>query len=93
MSRRPILQYKEERLGEALAAIRDGMKIRAASRAYGVPRGTIQDRLHSRVVEGPRKMGPDSILTKEEEAILATWCINLAKCEFPLKPIDFLYSI
>ncbi|KAJ8961313.1 hypothetical protein NQ314_005962, partial [Rhamnusium bicolor] len=45
----------------------------------GVPRGTLQDRLHSRVPEGPRKMGPDSVLSKEEEITIANWCINLAK--------------
>ena len=59
---RLLLQYSEDKPIQALAAIRNGMPIRQASRNYGVPRDTIVDRLHLRVPEGPRKMGPDSVL-------------------------------
>lgn len=93
MSKRPIHQYKEEQLSEAMAAIRNGMKIREASRVFGVPRGTLQDRLHLRVPEVPRKMGPNSVLTKEEETALKDWCIALAKCGFPLKCEDLLNTV
>lgn len=41
----------------------------------------------------PRKMGPDSILTKEEETALKDWCIALAKCGFPLKSDDLLNTV
>nr|CAI5849113.1 unnamed protein product [Callosobruchus analis] len=40
MSKRTIHQYKEEQLTSAMAAIRNGMKIREASQVFGVPRGT-----------------------------------------------------
>lgn len=93
MSKRPIHQYKEEQLTQAMAAIRNGMKIREASRVFSVPRGTLQDRLHLRVPEMPRKMGPDSVLTKEEETALKDWCIALAKCGFPLKCDDLLNTV
>lgn len=93
MSKRPIHRYKEEQLSEAMAAIRNGMKIREASRVFGVPRGTLQDRLHLRVPEVPRKMGPNSVLTKEEETALKDWCIALAKCGFPLKCEDLLNTV
>lgn len=62
MSKRPIHQYEEDQLTQAMAAIRNGMKIREASRVFSVPRGTLQDRIHLRVPELPRKMGPDSEL-------------------------------
>lgn len=69
------------------------MTIRAASRTYGVPRGTLQDRIHLRVPEGPRRMGPESILNKYEEAEIATWLKDLAMCGFPKKPDNLLNSV
>lgn len=41
----------------------------------------------------PRKMGPDSVLTKTEETTLKDWCIASAKCGFPLKRDDFLNTV
>lgn len=67
MSKRPMHQYKEEQLTQAMATIKNGMKIREASLVFGVPRGTLQDRLHLKVPEIPGTMGPDSVLTKKEE--------------------------
>nr|CAI5836919.1 unnamed protein product [Callosobruchus analis] len=93
MSKRPIHQYKEEQLTSAMAAIRNGMKIREASRVFGVPRGTLQDRLHARVREMPRRMVPHSVLTREEETALKDWCIALAHCGFPLKPDDLTNTV
>lgn len=93
MSVRPIHKYPAEKLSAALDAVRTGMAMRKASKTYGVPRGTLQDRLHLRVSEGPRKMGPDTVLTKDEESQIAQWCIDLAKCGFPLKPEDLLNTV
>lgn len=59
---------------QALDAIRNGMKIKEASRFYGVPPGTIQDRLHLRVPEGPRKMGPDYILSLKLKKLAHSSC-------------------
>ncbi|KAF2881314.1 hypothetical protein ILUMI_24858 [Ignelater luminosus] len=69
------------------------MKIREASRRYGVPRRTLQDRLHGRVPEKPTRMGPETILSKEEEQELVDWMINMAKCGFPLKKDDLLNTV
>ncbi|KAG8184345.1 hypothetical protein JTE90_006748 [Oedothorax gibbosus] len=67
-TKRKIHQYSEAALEEALHEIRQGLStIRAASRKFGVPRGTLQDRIHGRVSEGPQKMGPDAVLTLAEE--------------------------
>ncbi|KAG8199511.1 hypothetical protein JTE90_009358 [Oedothorax gibbosus] len=67
-TKRKIHQYSEAALEEALHEIRQGLStIRAASRKFGVPRGTLQDRIHGRVSEGPRKMGSDAVLTVAEE--------------------------
>ncbi|KAG8186030.1 hypothetical protein JTE90_004450 [Oedothorax gibbosus] len=51
-TKRKIHQYSEAALEEALHEIRQGLStIRAASRKIGVPRGTLQDRIHGRVSE------------------------------------------
>lgn len=81
----------EESLNKALTVIRENrLGIREASRTYGVPCGTIQDRLHGRVKEGPRKMGPNTIFIKVEESELEKWLINLAKCGITRKKNDLL---
>lgn len=91
---RLVHQYTEEALRDALRAIREeNCSIREASRRYHVPRGTIQDRLHGRVKEGPRKMGPAGYLTPEEEQTLVEWLCHLARCGFPRKKDDLFDSV
>lgn len=77
-----------------ISAIRnENLGIRAANRMYGVPRGTLQDRIHGRISEGPQKMGPDTIMTPLEEKKLANWSAELAKCGFPRKKEDILDTV
>lgn len=84
--KRAIHQYPEKALQDALNAIReDELSVSFASKLFGVPRATIQDRFHGRIAEGPRKMGPSSYLSTEEETILEKWCEDLAKCGFSIK--------
>lgn len=90
---REVHKYAEEALANALNAIREeNVGIREASRKYGVPRGTFQDRLHGRVKEEPRKMGPSTVLSKEEND-LEKWLIELAKCGFSQKKNDLLTTV
>lgn len=91
--RRPILQYDRKKIYDALQAIKDeNVSIREASRKYGVPRGTLQDRLHGRVPENC-KMGRDSALSKAEEEALVQWLTDLAKCGFARKRDDLLNTV
>ncbi|KAG8194929.1 hypothetical protein JTE90_021390 [Oedothorax gibbosus] len=93
-TKRKIHQYSEAALKEALHEIRQGLlTIRAASRKFGVPRGTLQDRIHGRVSEGLRKMGPDAVLTLAEEKKLVQWIKDLVKCGFPRKVEDLLNTV
>ncbi|KAF2893026.1 hypothetical protein ILUMI_13150 [Ignelater luminosus] len=69
------------------------MKIREASKKYAVPRSTLQDRLHGRVPEKPRRMGPDTILSTEEEKKLVDWIISMRKCGFSIKKDDLLDTV
>lgn len=91
--KRIIHQYSEDAIRNAMKAIRDGVTIRQSSRIYGVPRGTLQDRVHERVKEGPRQMGPKTFLTKSEEEEIVRWLIDLAKCGFPRKKEELLDSV
>lgn len=91
--KRPLLQYDRSKIEDALGAIRgDQISIREASRKYGVPRGTLQDRLHGRVPEN-KNMGRDTTLTKEEEESLVQWLSELAKCGFSRKKDDLLNTV
>ena len=57
MSVRLIHKYTEKALNDLM-----NLGIRATSRKLNVPRGTIQDRLHGRLAEVPRRTGPSTIL-------------------------------
>lgn len=92
--KRPIHQYDEKALTDALFEIREhDLSIREASRRYGVPRGTLQDRLHGRIQEGARRMGPQTVLSQDEETHLVDWLIQLSKCGFPRKKDDLLNTV
>lgn len=69
--KRYFFQYDENSLRLALIDIREnGMNARAACRKYGVPRTTVQDRLSGRIPEGPRRMGKNTVLNANEEAMV-----------------------
>lgn len=92
--KRAFHKYSEEALNEALKKIREeNWPIRKASKEFRVPRTTIQDRIHGRIVEKPRQMGPDTVLSGAEEQTLVDWLLNLAKCGFPQKPTDLLNTV
>ncbi|KAJ8930636.1 hypothetical protein NQ314_016551 [Rhamnusium bicolor] len=92
-SKRPIHQYTEEALSDALKAVREEkISVREAGRRFGVPKTTILDRLSGRIKQGPRKMGPNTVLTADEEIELVQWLSELAKCGFPQKGRLIRYS-
>lgn len=76
--KRIIHQYSENAIQNAMKAIRDGATIRESSRIYGVPCGTLQDRV---------------FLTKSEEEEIVRWLIDLAKYGFPRKKEELLDSV
>ena len=78
-------KYSHESMIAAINEVREGhMSRHAASKAYGVPRSTLCDKLDVKSPED-RKMGPSTVLTKAEEAIVAAFCIMFLKCGFPIK--------
>ena len=58
--------WTESKLYRAFEAVQNGMSIRRAAEAYGVPRTTLQDRISGRVPFGT-KSGPAKYLSDEEE--------------------------
>ena len=69
MARQPYLKHSLESTELALKEVRDGrMSRNAASKAFGVPRSTLCDKLDGKTPED-RRMGPPSVLTKAEEVM------------------------
>eukprot|EP00731_Ephydatia_muelleri_P032532 Em0024g76a len=88
MARQPYLKYSLESMELALKEVRDGrMSRNAASKAFGMPRSTLCDKLDGKTPED-RRMGPPSVLTKAEEAMLANFCIKYLKCGFLINRED-----
>lgn len=71
-----LMTYKawnEDYLHKAyLAHIEEGLSVRRAAEAYGVPKSTLQDRVSGRVQFGV-KSGPPKFLTDEEELELVSF--------------------
>lgn len=86
------LKYEEKQMLSALQSIKDGKSVSEASKLYNVPRSTLWDKYRGRVpVE--RKMGPDTILTEEEEKQLVKWMFEVAKLGFPVTKHQLLDSV
>ncbi|KAJ8926583.1 hypothetical protein NQ314_021036 [Rhamnusium bicolor] len=78
----------------ALHEIREnGLSICEASKRFGVPRTTIQDRIHGRIDDIARKTGPKPLLTNKGEKNIVDWIKNIAKCGFPLKKSDLIQTV
>ena len=58
-----------------------------ASNVYGIPKGTVINKLH-RGEDTKGKPGPDTVLTEEEEDLIAKWILDMAKVGYPLHPED-----
>lgn len=56
----------EDQAHKACEAVRGGMSIRAAARAFGVPKTTVHGRVHKLVAMDAR-VGPGTVLSKDEE--------------------------
>ncbi|KAJ4438109.1 hypothetical protein ANN_14048 [Periplaneta americana] len=69
-SKPAILRYSEESMAAALNAVRKGQSITSAAKEFGVPKTTLLYKASGKYPEG-RKMGPDTLFTKEEESFLS----------------------
>ena len=74
-------QWTNEAMLSALEAVKTGEPILRAARIYGVPRATLQDRIHGRVTHGTNP-GPKPYLSRLEEKELSNFVVDVAKAGY-----------
>lgn len=82
-SSRELKKFTAEQLSNALAAVRNGCTMYAASKTYQVPRTTLYRRINSKDNSNIRK-GPPTVLSTEQEKHLVDWILHVAKMGFPV---------
>lgn len=82
---------REEKIKNAVEAVRNGMAKKAAAKSFGIARSTIQYRL-SEKFKSPG-YGPPTILTSEEEDILVRWIFECHRKGFPRRIDDIQSSV
>lgn len=88
----PKFNYTEDQMKNALEAVANGMPISTASKLYNVPRITLMYK-HKGKSPIERKMGPETILTKEEERQLVRWIFHVGDSGFPVTKVQLLDSV
>ena len=74
-------QWSDETMAAALEAVKGGQTILRAAQTYGVPRSTLQDRVHGKVTHGV-KPGPRPYLAPAEEKELSMFIVDVAKAGY-----------
>ena len=78
-------------MAATVRSAREGMGLRESARLYNVPVETLRRRVISSVDLGC-KSGPPTVLTKEEEDMLARYLVEMADMRFGLRPGDVRYT-
>ena len=68
-----------------------GLSVRKATKKWGVPRFTLQDRLCGKAKS--KRTGPRTVLTQAEEDWFAEWLVERSKCGFGITKNEFLDSV
>lgn len=87
-----MFRYSEDQMESALAAVSRGESVASAAKSNGVPRSTLISRVKGNV-QRFRQMGPESVLTKEEEKNIVRWIFTMAKAGFPIGKESLLTSV
>ena len=74
-------QWTDKAMVAALEAVRGGEPILRVAKMHGIPRSTLQDRIHGRVVHGA-KPGPKPYLAADEEEELSMFIVDVAKAGY-----------
>lgn len=88
----PKKTYSKQQLSDALEAVERGISITVASKTFGIPRTTL---LYKSTGKFPvnATMGPATILTAAEEAILVEWILSLANMHYPITKDQLIDSV
>lgn len=86
------LQYSEQDLQNALLAVENGMSFYKASQIYNIPKTTL---LYKKSGKTPmaRRMGPETILSEEEENLIVKWIFYVGDRGFPVSKDYLLDSV
>lgn len=88
-----FLSYSEEAMKAAMVDVRlHQTPIRTAAKKFGVPRTTLKYKVEGKS-PAHRKMGPASILRKEEEAEICKWVEKMEKAGFPVTVDELTISV
>lgn len=92
MNKTKRFQYSMEAMEQAVDAVQNGMPTAQASKLFKVPRTTIIGKVKG---EAPieRKIGPDTVLTSDEEKLLVKWMFHIATCGFPATKLQLIDSV
>lgn len=90
--KKSFFKYSEEDLLKCLEEINGGAKIRPTCRKYYIPHSTVINKLKMRHPV-PRKMGPPTILTPQEELLLTRWINANAKKGIPITKERLLETV
>jgi len=84
------MNYNDQTMKLALQQISEGMSVSSASKAFGIPRTTLQDKKFGR---HQRSVGAPTILTQDEGKVFINWIVELGKQGFPVTKDQLLYSV
>lgn len=88
-----ILKYDHSAMENALEAVKKKqLSIKAAAKAFAVPRTTLLYKINGRHPE-ERRMGPKTNLSSEEESVLINWMFKCAHKGFPVTKQQLLESV
>ena len=86
--------YSEEDYVSALWAIAaKEMSKKAAARHFGVPRTTLVTRVYNKTPTDRHASRPYSVLSRDEESLLADWAIKMSRAGFPITSYELQYEV
>lgn len=87
-----FFKYTERQMEMALEDVSRGIPVATAAKNHGVARMTLSNKAKGKSPKF-RKMGPDTILTKNEESVLVTWILKMSRMGFPITKEELLDSV
>lgn len=87
-----MLNYTEAQMANAIRDVLAGTPCATAAKQYSVPRITLMYKVKGKTPKY-RRMGPDTVLSKDEEDLLAEWVVRVSKAGFPVTRVELLDSV
>lgn len=85
-------KYSNEDVVNALKEVDHGATIAASARKFGIPRSTLSEKRSGKHPIDCR-MGPDTVLTQDEENLLEEWIFHVSDAGFPVTKHQLLDSV